>query len=121
MNLQERLEVMLDERRTYVISEGPLTEEKAERLLANLADWARCAGDPKEPARDAWLVRVAGAALYLMHPEDEAKVGTTAHPALPSQAVAHAFTGLYSDEHDVPLVVKRGDGTYKRKPRPDVG
>lgn len=30
--------------------------------------------------------------------------------------------GMYEDAHEVPFtVVKRGDGTYKRKPRPDRG
>lgn len=81
---------MLDDRRTFVISEGPLTDQKAKNLLDDLANWAQYAGD-KDEDRDVWLVRLAGAALYLLHPEDEAKVAPAA--ALETHDTQWVFVG----------------------------
>lgn len=200
MNLQERLEALLDERRVHVNVDPENGSDYRTKLLhEELGDWLieACGGDgigtPEAMHdRDNWLVRVAGAALYLMHPEDEAKVaaeaalethdtqwvfvgavrasavyvcglfwsngqpcdqvisvpsGNRVGPAThayhnpdpaPGLAGTHTHRGVdgrvtqlnpdhtvlrqaWTGEHDVPLVVKRGDGTYKRKPRPDVG
>lgn len=129
MNLQETLEAMLDKRRQLV---GKLTPAEQSRLLheglGNLLEQSLYAqGMLKEEVREQHetLRQLAGCILYLLHPEDEFRPGvtplTTSHPALPSQAAPHAFTGLFEGEHEVPFtVIRRGDGTYKRKPRPDV-
>lgn len=71
MDLQERLERILDERRGYVVS-GLTPAAQAFTLvydLPDLLDGATKADDDID--RDKWLVRLAGACLYLMHPEDE--------------------------------------------------
>ena len=70
MNLQERLERMLEDRRGYVVGHdrAKLTETLHE-LLPLCAEGALMAENQNE--RDNWLVRLCGLALYVMHPEDE--------------------------------------------------
>lgn len=119
MNLQERLERILDERRSYVEGHEPGPDAAMRGLLSTCAEGALHAENPHE--RDGWLVRLAGLCLYVLHPEDVSTSEDERHPGFPSQAgIAHAFTGLYADYPDH-LLVKRGDGSYKRKPRPDRG
>lgn len=179
MNLQERLECILNERRGYVASQLH-PDSVSEGLHSGLAEYAENArqadlkGDQHD--RDNWLVRLAGLALFLLHQEDEVKpvdVGTLplyakpgqpvcgaqarggpcalvrghnrgyadvlenhlarrTSPPVPSQAgIAHAFTGLNEaaprgyeivggDDITWPVVYKKGDGTYRLKPRPDT-
>lgn len=169
MNLQERLERMLEERRGYVEGHEPGPVAAMEGLLMTCAEGALHAESVND--RDGWLVRLAGLCLYVLHPEDEKLTGSTevgdngvplrrlGHPALPSQVlreagIAHAFTGLGMpgvhknpgmligppdsgrpqgeplpaprdcDEvhvRDEDTVYRRGDGRWRRKPRPDRG
>lgn len=146
MNLQERLERMLDERRSYVVGHEPGPQAAMEGLLMTCAEGALHAENQHE--RDGWLVRLCGLALYVLHPEDDlAHVTVDALPLPPRQepfaALAKAFGehkpgGIligepgsarpqgdeplpeYADEHEVPFTVhKQGDGRWRRKPRPD--
>lgn len=153
VNLQERLEAILDERRVHV-NVDPLrgADYRSTLLHEELGDWLveACGDDALGTTeagynRDNWLVRIAGAVLYLLHPEDVPTSEDERHPGLPSQAgIAHAFTGLnpgmvigppVGPVDDGPgrecghgifadpdaTVYRKGDGTYRRKPRPDRG
>lgn len=146
MNLQERLERILDERRGYVVGHEPGPEAALEGLLMTCTEGALGADNRHD--RDGWLVRLAGLALYALHPEDDlAHVTVDSLPLPPSQgmAIAHAFTGLnpgmvvgepgsagrpvddgpgedcghgmFADPDAT--VHQRGDGRWRRKPRPD--
>lgn len=218
VNLQERLEAMLDERRVH-INVDPLRElhgadYRSKLLHEELGDWLieACGDDGLGTPealhdRDGWLVRIAGAVLYLLHPEDElahvhlryldtprpappagqayidehrvewmrhgenwrctgkwadgSKCGDSVSGAVPGLPVAQGTHRRWSrlmalnpgmvvgppvgpvddgpvvdcpDRHiapagyeviggdDItgPVVYRKGDGTYKRKPRPDV-
>lgn len=132
MNLQERLERMLAERRVHVnVDPDRAADYRSKLLHEELGDWLieACGDDglgtPEAMHdRDAWLVRIAGAVLYLLHPEDDlAHVDVNALP-LPvrSQALRAGDVVPVPDWYDAGVVVHRkGDGTYKRKPRPDRG
>lgn len=126
MNLQERLEVILSERRGYVNGREPGPQAAMEGLLMVCAEGALRANDSHD--RDGWLVRLAGLALYVLHPDDEPEVEgvwlTVDDLPLPprSQALRAGDVVPVGDGIDYPdhVMVKRGDGTFKRKPRPDA-
>ena len=169
VNLQERLERILDERRSYVVGHEPGPDDALAGLLMTCTEGALGAENQHE--RDGWLVRMCGLALFALHPEDEASVeGTwlTAEElerrvnAMVPDGAFHVVRGLdhngqpaglprplpagahvhIVDENQIwiadgqgewdkrgPVVigrepqmftmVRKGDGTYKRKPRPD--
>lgn len=131
MNLQERLEAILTVRREYV--NNRLTPAQQSELLhgelgntLELALYAQGMQDEEVRDQHEALTQLAGACLYLLHPEDPEKpaletVFGTPHPAPASQAVAHAFTGFYGTCSPEAVVYQLGDGTYRRKPRPDRG
>lgn len=122
MNLQERLEAMLNERRVHVsVDPADGAAYRSKLLHEELGDWLieACGGDGIGTPeflreRDVWLVRIAGACLYLMHPEDPAKpaletVFGAPHPGLPSQDAPPAVR----EEHEADwLLVKAGEGPF---------
>lgn len=121
MNLQERLERILGERRSYVEGHEPGPDAAMRGLLSTCAEGALHAENPHE--RDGWLVRLAGLCLYVLHPEDVSTSEDERHPGLPSQAAVSPpdqQVGVRVSRVD-DVVYQRSGGTYRRKPRPDRG